>query len=73
MQVKYPINYKWVKESKEKAINMINEIGNIETAIYHCNTLANFMAYAQGDFNKPTFWDYVKHELEKIKNENYAN
>lgn len=73
MQTKYLINQDWLEKSKEKADLMLKEWGSIDNAIFHCNTLANFMAYAQGDFDKPTFWDYVKYQLETIKNKNYAN
>jgi hypothetical protein len=72
MQTKYLINQEWLEKSKNKANEMLTEWGNIDNAIFHCNTLANMMAYAQGDYNKPTFWDYVKYQLETIKKENYA-
>ena len=72
METKYLINEDWLVKSKLKAEEMLKEWKCIDSAIYHCNTLANFMAYAQGDFNKPTFWDYVKYQLQKIKNNNNA-
>ena len=73
MTTKYLINQDWVEKSKKQAKLMLKEWGSIDNAIFHCNTLANFMAYAQNDFNKPTYWDYVKYQLEKIKNNNYEN
>ena len=65
---KYEINKDWLEASKSKANEFIKDCGSVDAAILHCNTLACMMAYAQDDWNKPTYWDYVKYQLEKIKN-----